>query len=121
MSLTTLVGLAVLGWLATRPGFYHALGVPTPSAHTALLLFALAAPYFTFFTRPLAALWSRKHELEADTFAARHAGAGDLATALVKLHRDNKSTLTPDPVYAAFYYSHPDALTRITHLLAASR
>jgi STE24 endopeptidase len=117
---TTLVGLALLGWLASEPVFYSALGVPTPSTHAALLLFMLAAPAFTFFTTPLTALWSRKHELEADTFAASHAAPGDLATALVKLYRDNASTLTPDPVYAAFYYSHPPALTRIARLRAAA-
>jgi STE24 endopeptidase len=117
---TSLAGLALLGWLAAEPAFYAALGVPTASTHAALLLFSLAAPYFLFFTTPLAALWSRKHELEADTFAASHAAPADLATALVKLNRDNASTLTPDPVYAAFYYSHPPALTRIARLRAAA-
>jgi STE24 endopeptidase len=116
----SLVGLALLGWLASEPMFYSALGVPRPSTHAALLLFALAEPYFTFFATPLTSLWSRKHELEADTFAASHAAPGDLATALVKLNRDNASTLTPDPVYAAFYYSHPPALTRIARLRAAA-
>jgi STE24 endopeptidase len=116
----TLAGLALLGWLASEPAFYSSLGVPKPSTHAALLLFLLAAPAFTFFTKPLEALWSRKHELEADSFAASHAAPGDLATALVKLYRDNASTLTPDPVYAAFYYSHPPALTRIARLRAAA-
>ena len=109
----------VLGWLAAEPGFYRALGVPIPSTHAALLLFVLVVPVFTFFVSPLCALWSRRHEFEADAFASRHASAGELATALVKLHRDNASTLTPDPVYAAFYYSHPPPLTRITRLRAA--
>jgi STE24 endopeptidase len=68
---------------------------------------------------PLAALWSRRHEFEADAFATRHASAAELAAALVKLHRDNASTLTPDPLYAAFYYSHPPPLARITRLRAA--
>jgi STE24 endopeptidase len=117
---SALAALALLGWLAAEPAFYSALGVPRPSTHAALLLFVLAAPAFTFFITPLSALWSRKHELEADTFAASHAGAGDLATALVKLYRDNASTLTPDPVYAAFYYSHPPALTRIARLREAA-
>jgi STE24 endopeptidase len=118
---TALAGLALLGWLASWPGFYSALGVPQPSTHAALLLFVLAAPAFSFFATPLASLWSRRHELEADEFAAHHAGASDLVTALVKLHRDNASTLTPDPVYAAFYYSHPPALTRIARLQSAAR
>ena len=114
------LGLAVLGWLATQSGFYTALGVPQPSSHAALLLFVLAVPAFSFFVTPLASLWSRRHEFEADAFATRYASAGELATALVKLHRDNASTLTPDPVYAAFYYSHPPPLTRITRLRAAA-
>ncbi len=109
-------GLAVLGWLATQSGFYRALGVPTPSPHAALLLFVLAVPAFTFFITPLASLWSRRHEFAADAFATRHASAAELAAALVKLHRDNASTLTPDPIYAAFYYSHPPPLVRITRL-----
>ncbi|HTL20474.1 MAG TPA: M48 family metallopeptidase [Steroidobacteraceae bacterium] len=114
------LGLALLGWLTGQPGFYHALGVPVPSTHAALLLFVLVLPVFTFFVTPLASLWSRRHEFEADAFASQHANAGELATALVKLHRDNASTLTPDPVYAAFYYSHPPPLTRITRLRAAA-
>jgi STE24 endopeptidase len=95
--------------------------VPTPSTHAALLLFVLVVPAFTFFITPLASLWSRRHEFEADVFASRHADAAELASALVKLHRDNASTLTPDPLYAAFYYSHPPALVRITRLRQQSR
>ena len=117
---STLAGLALLGWLAAEPSFYAALGVPRPSTHAALLLFFLAVPAFAFFATPLASLWSRRHELQADAFAASHAAASDLAAALVKLHRDNASTLTPDPVYAAFYYSHPPALTRIARLRTAA-
>jgi STE24 endopeptidase len=117
---TTFLGLALLGWLTGKSGFYHALGVPLPSAHAALLLFLLAVPAFTFFVTPLASLWSRRHEFEADAFATHHASAAELAAALVKLHKDNASTLTPDPVYAAFYYSHPPPLARITRLRAAA-
>ncbi len=115
---TTFAGLALLGWLAARPDFYRALGVPEPSTHAALLLFVLVVPAFMFFLTPLGALWSRRHEFEADAFATRYASAAELATALVKLHRDNASTLTPDPVYAAFYYSHPPPLSRILRLRA---
>jgi STE24 endopeptidase len=117
---TTFVGLALLGWLTGQPAFYAALGVPLPSTHAALLLFILAAPVFTFFATPLGSLWSRRHEFEADGFAAQHASATELAAALVKLYRDNASTLTPDSVYAAFHYSHPPALERITRLRAAA-
>ena len=113
---TAFAGLALLGWLAQQPGFYHALGVPTPSVHAALLLFMLAVPAFTFFITPLSSLWSRHHEFAADTFASQHASAAELETALVKLHRDNASTLTPDRLYVAFYYSHPPPLVRITRL-----
>ena len=117
---TTFVALAALGWLTDQQAFYTALGVPTPSIHAALLLFILAAPFFTFFITPLSAIWSRRHEFEADRFATRHANASELATALVKLYRDNASTLTPDPVYVAFHYSHPPALERISRLKAAT-
>jgi STE24 endopeptidase len=116
----TFLGLAVLGWLARQGSFYSALGVPRPSTHAALLLFVLAVPAFTFFLGPLAALWSRRHEFEADAFATRYADAAALASALVKLHRDNANTLTPDPLYVAFYYSHPPPLARIKRLRAAA-
>ncbi|MGB9329641.1 MAG: M48 family metallopeptidase, partial [Steroidobacteraceae bacterium] len=118
--LTTFLGLALLGWLTGRPDFYTALGVPLPSTHAALLLFMLVVPVFMFFITPLASLWSRRHEFEADEFATRYANASELAAALVKLHRDNASTLTPDPLYAAFYYSHPPPLARISRLRAAA-
>ncbi|MBS0366106.1 MAG: M48 family metallopeptidase [Proteobacteria bacterium] len=110
------LALALLGWLAGQPGFYRALGVPVASDHAALLLFALAAPPFLFFLTPLSALWSRRHEFQADAFAAANASAAQLAAALVKLHRDNASTLTPDPWYSGFYYSHPPPLQRIGRL-----
>lgn len=113
---TTFLGLALLGWLKQRPEFYAALGVPTPSTHAALLLFVLAVPAATFFITPLSSWWSRRHEFEADAFATRTANAAELASALVKLNRDNASTLTPDPWYAAFYYSHPAPLARIARL-----
>ncbi|MBW4051113.1 MAG: M48 family metallopeptidase [Proteobacteria bacterium] len=116
---TTLAGFALLGWLAARPAFYELLGVPVPSAHAALLLFALVVPVALFFTTPLGSLWSRRHEFAADRFASQHASAHELASALVKLHRDNASTLTPDRLYTAFYYSHPPALERIARLTGA--
>ena len=114
----SLAGLALLGWLTRQPGFYHALGVGVPSEHAALLLFMLVLPAFMFFVTPLGSLWSRRYEFEADAFATRYASAAELATALVKLHRDNATTLTPDPLYAAFYYSHPPPLARILRLRA---
>jgi STE24 endopeptidase len=110
------LGLALLGMLAAWPQFYHALGVATPSPHTALLLFMLTLGSITFWLTPLGAWWSRRHEFEADEFAAEHASSVELATALTKLYRDNASTLTPDPLHSAFYDSHPPALVRIAHL-----
>jgi STE24 endopeptidase len=111
-----LAGLALLGALAEWPQFYAALGVREAAPHKALLLFMIVLPVFTFFLTPLGAWWSRKHEFEADEFAARHANAGELAAALVKLYRDNATTLTPDRLHSAFYDSHPPALTRIARL-----
>lgn len=113
--------LALLGWLAQRVWFYTGLGV-TPSldssnAGAALVVFFLAIPVFLFFATPIGSLTSRKHEFEADAFAASQTGAQDLVSALVKLYEDNASTLTPDPVYTAFYYSHPPASQRIDRLL----
>ena len=111
-----LVGLAVLGFLTQWPDFYRAFGIATPSSHTALLLFVFVLPVFTYFTTPLSAWWSRKHEFEADEFAAKFADARQLAEALVKLYRDNATTLTPDRLHSAFYDSHPPALVRISRL-----
>jgi STE24 endopeptidase len=116
--LLTFAGLALLAWLAQQPGFYGALGVPVPSAAMALLLFVLTVPVFTFFATPAMSWWSRRHEREADDFAAEYADAGKLAAALVKLFRDNASTLTPDRIHSAFYDSHPPALERIGRLKA---
>jgi STE24 endopeptidase len=120
--LLTFGGLALLAWLAGQPGFYSALGVPVPSAAMALLLFVVAIPVFAFFATPIMSWWSRRHEREADDFAAEHADAGKLAAALVKLFRDNAATLTPDRIHSAFFDSHPPALERIGRLsvLAAS-
>jgi STE24 endopeptidase len=86
------------------------------STATALLLFVLVVPVFTFFLQPLMALHSRRHEFEADAYAVSHASAAELEQALVKLYQDNASTLTPDPLHSAFYDSHPPAATRIARL-----
>ena len=109
-------GLALLGWLASWPAFYAALGVSAPSAHAALLLFMLALSPVLFWITPLSAWWSRRQEFEADEYAAEQADAAELATALTKLYRENANTLTPDELHSAFYDSHPPALTRIARL-----
>lgn len=111
-----LLGLAVLGFLTQWPDFYRAFSIATPSSHTALLLFVFVLPVFTYFTTPISAWWSRKHEFEADEFAAKFADARQLAAALVKLYRDNATTLTPDHLHSTFYDSHPPALVRISRL-----
>lgn len=115
-------GLALLGWLAQTEWFYAGLGVATPSDPMALLLFLLVAPVLTFLLHPLMAAYARSNEFEADRYAAQHSSAQHLINALVKLYRDNASTLTPDPLHSAFYDSHPPASLRIAHLeeLAAS-
>ncbi|HTN27006.1 MAG TPA: M48 family metallopeptidase [Burkholderiales bacterium] len=112
--------LWVLGQLAGQAWFYEGLGVTTPSTAAALLLFFLVAPVFGFFLQPLTSLYSRKHEFEADAYAASHASAADLVRALVKLYQDNAATLTPDPLHSAFYDSHPPATSRVARLVAAA-
>jgi STE24 endopeptidase len=108
--------LALLGWLIGQEWFYAALGVRSQSTAMALVLFFMVAPAFTFLLQPIASLYSRLHEFEADAYAAGHAPAGDLVRALVKLYQDNAATLTPDPVHSAFYDSHPPAMQRIARL-----
>ncbi|MDY6980450.1 MAG: M48 family metallopeptidase [Pseudomonadota bacterium] len=116
MAVLSFAGLALLGWLLDYAPFYHGLGVEQPSTYIALLLFMLVMPVFTVYLQPLMAAFSRKHEFEADDFAAQQSDAGTLIQALVKLYQENASTLTPDPVYSAFHDSHPPAPVRIAHL-----
>jgi len=116
----SLAGLALLGWLAGQGGFYAGLGVSpnlaAPNDALALLLFMLALPPFTFFVSPLMAYFSRRDEFQADAYACAQADGGDLASALLKLNEDNAATLTPDPLYVRFYYSHPPATERLAAL-----
>lgn len=116
----SLAFLALLGYLKGQAWFYTGLGVnPLLFGNNdamALILFMLALPIFTFLLSPLSSLSSRKHEFEADAFAAEHTNAQDLVSALVKLYEDNASTLTPDPLHSAFYDSHPPASLRIGKL-----
>ena len=122
MFAASLAGFALLGWLSREAWFYTGLGVQpnlgAPNDALALLLFLLVVPVFGFFLAPLAALWSRRHEFEADAYACEQADGRDLAAALPKLHEDNASTLTPDPLYVRFYYSHPPATQRLAALQA---
>ena len=116
----SLAGLALLGWLAGQSGFYLGLGVApnmsAPNHALALLLFLSAVPVFGFFVSPLSALLSRRHEFQADAYACQQSSAADLSSALLKLHEDNASTLTPDPVYVRFYHSHPPPSERLAAL-----
>jgi STE24 endopeptidase len=118
----SLAGFALLGWLAQQLWFYRGLGV-SPSLQgsndaLAVLLFLLAMPVFSFFVSPLFAQLSRSHEFEADAYAVQHTSGSDLGTALLKLYEDNASTLTPDPLYVKFYYSHPPASERLARFAA---
>jgi len=113
---TTLVALAILAWLMKAEWFYTALGVSTPSTYMALLLFTIVMPVFTFLLSPLMSMFSRKNEFEADEYAAQQSDAKHLIQALVNMYKENASTLTPDPLYSAFYDSHPPAPVRIAHL-----
>ena len=118
MAALSLAFLALLAWLLDSPWFYAGLGVPPATGRpgVALILFSLVLPVFTFLLGPLSSLYSRKHEFEADAFAARNASATALAQALVKLYEDNASTLTPDPLHSAYYDSHPTAAARVARL-----
>ena len=119
----SLAGLALLGWLLHQAWFFQGLNAPPLDGQPhalALVLFALVAPFFTFVLQPIAARASRRHEYEADRFAAGQTRAADLISALVKLYQDNASTLTPDPLHSAFYDSHPPATLRIGRLAQAA-
>ena len=121
--LTSLLGLALLGWLAQQVWFYTGLGVmPNMQGDNdalALVLFMLVVPLVTFFASPILSWRSRQQEFEADAYAASQTPAKDLASALLKLYQDNASTLTPDPLYVRFYYSHPPASERLARMQAA--
>jgi len=120
MFAVSLLGFALLGWLSGQPWFYTGLGV-TPSfasanSAVALILFLSVVPLATFFVTPLTSSVSRQHEFEADAFAMQHTDGRDLASALLKLYQDNASTLTPDPLFVKFYYSHPPASERLARM-----
>jgi STE24 endopeptidase len=118
----TLVGLAGLGWLSTQTWFYEGMGIQphlgSANDAIALLLFMMFVPLVSFVTKPWQSARSRQHEFDADAFACQHANGADLRQALLKLYQDNASTLTPDPLYVAFYHSHPPAAQRLAHLTA---
>ena len=127
-----LAGFALLGWLSTQVWFYTGLGVrpyisldlaapSVPNDALALLLFLLAVPVFTLFIAPVFAGLSRRHEFEADAYAVAQTNGADLSTALLKLYEDNASTLTPDPVYVKFYYSHPPATERLARMPSSAQ
>lgn len=115
-SILSLISFAILGWLITQDWFFFGLGVDVKSNAAALLLFMLVSPVFTLFMQPISAYFQRKFEFEADEFATHNAKAGKMISGLVKLYEENASTLTPDPLYSAFHYSHPPAAIRIAHI-----
>jgi STE24 endopeptidase len=110
------IGFGILGYLMSSPAFYQGHGVQSMNTHLALVLFMMVSGIYTFFLTPLNAKTSRKYEFEADTFASENAEASKLISALIKMYKDNASTLTPDPTYSAFYHSHPPALVRVNFL-----
>ena len=116
----SLGGLALLGWLSQQVWFYTGLGVQpklgAPNDAMALLLFLLVVPVFSYFISPLSARLSRRHEFQADAYACQQTSGADLSSALLKLYKDNASTLTPDPLFASFYYSHPPASERLARM-----
>ena len=117
----SLAGFALLGWLSSQLWFYTGLGVrPNLTAANdalALLLFLMVVPMFSFFVSPVMAQFSRKHEFEADAYAISQTDGRDLQSALLKLYQDNASTLTPDPLFVKFYYSHPPASERLGRMI----
>ncbi|WP_041067252.1 M48 family metallopeptidase [Thiolapillus brandeum] len=116
MAVISLLGLALLGWLRQQAWFFAGLGISVQSDAMALSLFLLVIPVFTTVFTPIFSALSRRHEFEADDYAASQASAEALISGLVKMYRDNASTLTPDPLYSAFHHSHPPAAVRIAHL-----
>jgi len=118
VTLTSLVGFAVLGMLINAPWFYAGLGVEHVSYATAMVLFLLVTPYFSAVLKPVSSYWMRKHEFEADDYAATQTNARNLIQALVKLYKENAASLTPDSLYSAYHDSHPPAPIRISHLAA---
>ncbi len=113
--------LALLGWLMQQAWFYAGLGIQTESTHMALILFMLVISIFGIYFQPIFSFFSRKNEFEADDFAAKQSNANDLIQALVKLYKENASTLTPDPLYSAFHDSHPPAPVRVAYLSSKIR
>ncbi len=122
MFVLSLLGFALLGWLSRQVWFYQGLGVNpnlnAPNDALALLLFMLALPVFMFFVSPVFAFFSRRDEYQADAYACQQAAREDLANALIKLYKDNSATLTPDPAYVRFHYSHPPASERLAAMAA---
>jgi STE24 endopeptidase len=120
----SLLGFALLGYLSGQTWFYTGLGVQPnlmgSNDALALILFMLAVPVFSFFISPLAAQVSRRHEFQADAYAVAQTNGDDLARALLKLYEDNASTLTPDPLFVKFYYSHPAASERLARMMSPS-
>lgn len=127
LTAVSFASLAMLGWLATQLWFYTGLGVTphvglgstVPDHAVTLLLFLLVIPVFSIFVSPLMAQLSRRQEFEADAYAVAQTNRTDLASALLKLYEDNAATLTPDPVFVSFYYSHPPASERLARMAGA--
>ncbi len=120
ISVSSLLGLALLGWLSQQHWFYSGLGLQHSSDAAALLLFLMVMPVFTQFLRPLSSWLMRRQEFEADDYAIAQTSPEAMVRALVKLYRENASTLTPDPLYSAYHDSHPPASIRVRHITASA-
>ncbi|OUR66546.1 peptidase M48, partial [Cycloclasticus sp. 46_83_sub15_T18] len=120
-SLVTLAAFALLGWLKQQNWFFDGLAVLQITDASALLLFLLISPIFSTFIHPISSYYQRKFEFEADAFASTMSKPEYLIQALVKLYRENASTLTPDPLYSSFHHSHPPAGVRINHLKSLAK
>ena len=110
------IAFAILGYLRNNTAFFNGHGVQTITDYMALTLFSMVAGVYTFLLTPISSYTSRKHEYEADQFASENAKASKLISALIKMYKDNASSLTPDPLFSKFYFSHPPALERVNYL-----
>jgi len=110
------IGFYILGQLYNSPEFFEAFNITSQTGYMALILFMLISPAYMYFLTPFSSYFSRKNEFEADYFAAEYTNANDLVSALLKMYKDNSSSLTPHPIYSKFYFSHPPASERVLFL-----
>jgi len=108
--------LAAFGWLCKQAWLLPSFGIHYRDDALALLACLLLNSMVSPLLAPIGNWMSRRNEFQADDYARRHVAAAPMVSALLKLSRDNASTLTPDPLYALVHYSHPPVPLRIRHL-----